>query len=66
VPIKPASREAGKPQELEELANAMDAARANLNMILTAWKDWAGKEEATVSRKGEEEDEDEEEEEEEE
>lgn len=66
VPIKPAREAGGKPEELEELANAMDEARASLNTVLTAWKDWAGKEEVLGSNKKGEEEEDEEEEDEEE
>lgn len=51
-----------KPDQLSNLADAMDTARINLNHILTTWKDWAGKEDLTSSstaNEGNEDDEDE-------
>lgn len=51
-----------KPQQLASLADAMDASRANLNRILTSWKDWMGKEEVPAFKAGKDDDEEEEEE----
>ncbi|CDR88063.1 uncharacterized protein SPSC_03649 [Sporisorium scitamineum] len=36
--------EHAKPQQLSDLAEAVNTTRASLNQVLTAWKDWAGKE----------------------
>lgn len=46
IPITGASNST-KPDHLAALADAMDASRAHLNQILTSWKDWAGKADAT-------------------
>ncbi|CBQ70758.1 conserved hypothetical protein [Sporisorium reilianum SRZ2] len=42
IPIPAAGH--GKPQQLSDLADALNTTRASLNQVLTAWKDWAGKE----------------------
>ena len=57
-----------KPQQLANLADAMDTTRANLNKILTAWKNWAGKEDSSnqVATNNDDDDDDDDEEEEEE
>ncbi|EST06079.1 hypothetical protein PSEUBRA_003937 [Kalmanozyma brasiliensis GHG001] len=61
IPLAPSAN--NKPQQLSDLADAMDTTRASLNQVLTAWKDWAGKEDASRTNEEEdgEEDEDEEE-----
>lgn len=37
------------PTALASLADAMDASRTSLNALLTAWKDWFGKEDAATA-----------------
>ena len=47
LPTNPSSSNSysySKPQTLSHLADAIDTTRANLNQILTCWKEWAGKE----------------------
>ncbi|SPO21524.1 uncharacterized protein UTRI_01011_B [Ustilago trichophora] len=48
IPLSSASG-TNKPQQLSNLADAMETARSNLNQVLTTWKDWAGKEDLTSS-----------------